>query len=516
MPFVLLGLTAEKPMEKKRLFLLVMCLAAVLASLAAQPTPRRALPNHRRVQRVLLISIDGFHAVDLANYVKLRPNSALARLSTHGITYTNAATSFPSNSWPGLTALITGGSSVSTGIIFENNYDRSLSPPGSDCSTRGTDVILDGSIDINNKALDGGGGINPDKLPRDPSKGCKPVYPHDFLRVNTIFEAIHEAGGRTAWSDKHLAYDFTNGPSGHGVDDLFTPEVRNASASRNLPNIEQFDDLRVEALIHEIDGRDHTGSKPAAVPTIFGMNFQAVSAGQKLKGEFGYTDANGTPTANLLDAMDHTDRSIGRMVDELQVKGLAQSTLVIVTAKHGDTPIDPAKSQPADLSIIPAVVEGVQKGLLARANQDGSVALIWLKDQSRTNDVVAALRAQQAKARIQQIFAGESLKLRFNDPLTDPRVPDIIIQPELGTIYVEPGDFIAEHGGMADPDVHVALLLSMAQLEARTIKSPVQTMQVAPTIMRTLGLDPYLLRAVQIEKTAALPGLRFDPDFVLD
>ena len=81
---------------------------------------------------------------------------------------------------------------------------------------------------------------------------------------------------------------------------------------------------------------------------------------------------------------------------------------------------------------------------------------------------------------------------------------------------MEPGDFIAEHGGMADPDVHVALLLSMPQLEARTIKSPVQTMQVAPTLMRTLGLDPNLLRAVQIEKTAALPGLRFDPDFALD
>ena len=212
---------------------LALALVMVASVSSGTQAPRGAsLPANRRVQRILLISIDGFHAVDLASYIKLRPTSALARLSSRGVTYTNASSSFPSNSWPGLTALVTGGTSVSTGILFENNYDRSLSPPGSDCSTRGTEVVYDGSIDIDNKALDGGGGIDPAKLPRDPARGCKPVYPHEFLRTNTIFEVIREAGGRTAWSDKHLAYEFTNGPSGRGVVDLYTPEVRNASASR--------------------------------------------------------------------------------------------------------------------------------------------------------------------------------------------------------------------------------------------------------------------------------------------
>src|SRR5712691_6258733 len=416
-------------------------------SSGAQAPRGTSLPANRRVQRVLLISIDGFHAVDLATYIKLRPGSALARLSSHGVTYTNAYSSFPSNSWPGLTALITGGTSVSTGILFENNYDRSLSPPGSDCSTRGTEVVYDGSIDIDNKAIDGGGGINPAKLPRDPAKGCKPVYPHEFLRTNTIFEVIREAGGRTAWSDKNLAYEFTNGPSGRGVVDLYAPEIRNASASRQLPPIVEFDDIRVQAILNEIDGMDHTGKTRVGVPVIFGMNFQAVSMGQKLPGAFGYTDANATPTANLLEAIDHTDRSIGRMLAELEAKGLSNSTLVIVSAKHGDTPIDPSKLHAADLSIIPAAVNGVKEGLLATALQDGSVALIWLTDQRRTADVVAALRRQQEKGRIQEIIAGEALKLRFNDPAVDSRVPDIIVQPVFGTIYVSPtSGFIAEHG----------------------------------------------------------------------
>ena len=488
----------------------------VLASVSSgTQAPRGApAPGGRSVQRVLLLSIDGFHAVDLANYVRLRPASALARLSSHGVTYTNAYSSFPSNSWPGLTALITGGTSVSTGVLFENNYDRSLSPPGSDCSKRGTEVIYDGSIDIDNKLIDGGGGINPDKLPRDPARGCKPVYPHEFLRVNTIFEVIRQAGRRTAWSDKHLAYEFTNGPSGRGVDDLYTPEIRNASASRQLPPIVEFDDIRVQAIVNEIDGMDHTGKTRVGVPAIFGMNFQAISMGQKLPGAFGYTDGSATPSVNLLEAIDHTDRSIGRMLAELEAKGLSSSTLVIVSAKHGDTPIDPSKREAADLSVIPAAVQSVREGLLASALQDGSVALIWLTDQSRTAEVVAALRTRQEKGRIQEIIAGEMLKLRFNDPAVDPRVPDIIVQPVFGTLYVSPtSGFIAEHGGMTDPDMHVALLLSMPGVQARTVKFPVQTTQVAPTILKVLGLDPNALKAVQIEKTPLLPGLQFDPGF---
>jgi hypothetical protein len=488
---------------------LALVVVSIVSAAAQAPRPR---PAGRPVQRVLLLSIDGFHALDLANYVRMRPASALARLSQRGVTYTNASSSFPSNSWPGLTALITGGTSVSTGILFENNYDRSLSPPGSDCSTRGTEIVYDGSIDIDNKRLDGGGGIDPAKLPRDPAKGCTPVFPHDYLRVNTIFEVIRQSGRRTAWSDKHLAYEFTNGPSGRGVVDLYAPEIRNASASRQLPPVVEFDDIRVQAIVNEIDGLDHAGKTRVGVPAIFGMNFQAVSMGQKLPGAFGYTDASGTPSANLLEAIDHTDRSIGRMLAELEAKGLSNSTLVIVTAKHGDTPIDPSKREAADLNVIPAAVNSVKEGLIASVVQDGSVALIWLTDQSRTGEVVAALRKQQDKGRIQEIIAGEALKLRFNDPAADPRVPDIIVQPVFGTIYVSPtGGFIAEHGGMTDPDVHVALLLSLPGIEPRTVKFPVQTTQVAPTILKALGLDPNALKAVQIEKTPVLPGLQFDP-----
>jgi hypothetical protein len=232
--------------------------------------------------------------------------TTLAQLSQHGITYTQARTALPSNSWPGLLAIVTGGSPVSTGVVFENSYDHALSPPGSDCTRKGTQVRYDSSIDRDPSALDGGGGIDPQKLPRDPAKGCTPVYPHQFLRVNTIFEVVRKAGGRTAWSDKHPAYEFLNGPSGAGVDDLYAPEVRPASRAKNIGKIEEFDDMRVQGLRHQVDGKDHSGTRATGVPTLFGMNFQAISVAQKLPGN-GYLDAAGTPSSGLMGALDHTD-----------------------------------------------------------------------------------------------------------------------------------------------------------------------------------------------------------------
>ena len=49
-------------------------------------------------------------------------------------------------------------------------------------------VTYDDSVDIDGSMIDGGGGLTATLFPRDPKNGCKPVYPHSFLKVNTIFE----------------------------------------------------------------------------------------------------------------------------------------------------------------------------------------------------------------------------------------------------------------------------------------------------------------------------------------
>jgi len=497
-------------------FRLAVLLGVVLAGVISVLIPIKAKaqlagqngskPRRDSVQHVLLLSIDGMHGIDLANLVKDRPDSALAKLGLHAVIYSNASTSFPSNSWPGLLSMVTGGSPNVTGVIFENSYDRSLSPPASNCSKIGTTVIFDSSIDKNRDAADGGGGIDPDKLPKDPKKGCSPVFPHNFIRVNTIFEVIRRSGGRTAWSDKHPAYEFVNGPSGTGVDDLFTPEVR---SFRGLKNTELYDDLKVAAILNEITGKDHTGAREVGVPTIFGMNFQAISVAQKTAGG-GYVDGSGRLSPSLEEALVHTDQSLEKIMTRLQERNLLDSTLVIITAKHGDSPIDPAKLKHANLELIPKTVTAVREGLLAGLEQDGSVALLWLSDQDRTADVVNALREIQEEAGIQEIYAGASLKLLFNDPKSDPRVPDIIIQPTPGQIYVDNGStFIAEHGGNANTDRSVPILIYHPRFSRQEIKFPVQTSQIAPSILKALRLNPFSLDAVRIEKTPLLPGLDF-------
>jgi len=214
--------------------------------------------------------------------------------------------------------------------------------------------------------------IDPAQLPVDP-KTCKPVYPHEYVLVNTVFEVIHRAGLRTAWSDKHAAYDILNGPSGVGIDDLFTPEVNSSFTDPALPqgpgpdftkdnvNTQHYDALKVEAVLNWIAGHDHAGNGKPGTPAILGLNFQTVSTAQKLNissyldaktltiassGLGGYvTDAKGktTPGPVLHGALTFVDEQIGRLVQASDLN----KTVFIVTAKHGQSP-----ESRSDLTII--------------------------------------------------------------------------------------------------------------------------------------------------------------------
>ncbi len=525
---------------------------AVLAAAAAGMKTARAAAvggdddrKHPPIKHVLLLSVDGLHALDLADYVASHPDSALAQLSGHGVTYQQASTSKPSDSFPGLLALVTGGTPAVTGVYYDDSYDRRLLPPNVDAdgnplggSTPGTETEYDETIDFDLTRPDAGGGINPDRLPRDPATD-RPVYPHSFLRVNTIFEVAHQARLRTAWCDKHPAYDLVHGPSGVGVDDLFCPEVNSYTPesagtthvvnTSSLQGTENYDDTKVAAILDQIAGFDHTGKgRRVGTPAIFGMNFQAVSVGQKLIGNVnpdgsapadpsmvdgGYVIDTVTgrpvPSPMLAAALDHTDASIASMLSALDAHGLRDSTVVIVTSKHGQSPIDPTKlkSGLTGFKLSNAIGNLVSPvASIAQLTKD-DVALIWLVDQARTDAATIALQGGQSGAFIQSILSGTSLKLRFPDPATDSRVPDLIVQPELGVIYSNSTAKDAEHGGFTVDDTNVALLVSHPRLGALILQTPVETTQVAPSILHALGLDPNALQAVQAQKTPVLPGL---------
>jgi len=66
---------------------------------------------------------------------------------------------------------------------------------------------------------------------------------------------------------------------------------------------------------------------------------------------------------------------------------------------------------------------------------------------------------------------------------------------------------VAEHGGFSKDDTNVILLVSNPGFKATTVTTPVQTKQIAPTILAALGLNPRSLKAVREEATPVLPGL---------
>ena len=427
-----------------RRYLITLAVLCVITSpLAHAEADDGPLGAQRAIKHVLLLSVDGLHALDLANYVAAHPDSTLAELSRHGATYTNDSTSSPSDSFPGLASLVTGGSPVTTGLWYDDTYNRALSPPaetdglgnpGGSCPGKiGTNVAWDEAVDKDLTRLDGGGGINPKYLVRDPAQGCKVILPHEYLRVNTIFEVVRAAGGRTAWTDKHPSYEWTNGPSGKGVDDFYGPEINSVPVAlpqfagcspvpfadavaddgwtNSFDDIKCYDSLHVQAVLNQIDGYDHDRTHKVGVPMLFGTNFQSVSVGEKLavdpvnglKG--GYTDVLGAPGQALAGELDFVDQSIGRFVQELKSQRLFDSTLIVIAAKHGQSPVDVTRRH--------AIGGGEPSAAIGSADafdisDDGS--LIWLTDPSLTPGVVAALSkpATQQALGIQEIFAGQS------------------------------------------------------------------------------------------------------------
>lgn len=564
-------------MASKKIFAFL--LSAVL-TFATLPQPAAAAwdsVGSKRIKHVLLLSIDGMHAVDFYNCAhgiasikggeSYCPN--LAALGQTGINYVAAISSRPSDSFPGMAALATGGTPKSTGAYYDVAYDRSLDPPaqttgtglaGGNCTPyaapTGTTTDYDQGIEYNDLALNGGapgasltdGGIasiNPNFLVRDPKKGCAPVYPWDFVRTNTIFSVTHAAGGYTAWIDKHASYSFVAGPGGKGLDDYYSPEVDSnvvplpgvttvtgvscdpipdpsgvSSWTSSFANIQCYDTIKVDALINEIAGKTHLGA-PARIPVLFGMNFQSVYIGESVNepsvAKGGYLDAAATPSPQLLNEIEFVDAAIGELVRALHRACIYDETLIIITAKHGESPIDPS-SYLANGSNTPATLLA-QLGLIPESESplnptgigatEDDVSVLWLVPGANIPNAVQVLEKNASAIGLGQIFYGPSLTLNYNvgglGKGEDPRSPDIIVAPNIGMTYSGSTTMIGDHGGFAHDDTNVIMLVSHPCFDRQTVSAPVATAQVAPTILKALGLDPSALDAVRQEGTAVLP-----------
>jgi hypothetical protein len=542
--------------------------AAALASGAltlAPAPPASGLAGHPHAGHVLLISVDGLHQQDLAWYVRNFPRSALASLAAGGTEYSNAQTPVPSDSFPGLTAQVTGGDPGVTGIYYDDTWNHDVFPAGTtSCSgpAPGGEVAYTEAADINQNSLDAGQGlsglpgsilqmtanpvdvINPAALPVDPAT-CRPIYPNSYLKVNTIFEVARQHGLRTAWSDKHPAYLLLSGPSGTGVQDFFTPEINSQAigfpagedwTSDNAATM-QYDTYKVQAVLNEIDGYDHSRTHHVGVPAIFGMNFQTVSTAQKLPTSDGltggYLPGGKVPGPLLVRALGYVSSEIGAMAAEIRAQGLAGSTAIIISAKHGQSPTDPG-----DLARVPdgPIIDGLNAawsaahpgaGDLVAFATDDDVMQLWLSDRSQAaadfaknyllthssaGNNIGGSPVTVGSSGLKTVYAGAASAAFFGVPVGDPRHPDVFGIVQHGVVYTGGQAKIAEHGGADRQDRNVPILVvAPGPGHGREIGTPVETTEIAPTILELLGLNPSDLQAVRIEHTPALPGLAAAP-----
>jgi hypothetical protein len=585
--------------------------SAAIAALAIGGTVALSVPSASahpkgQIKHVLLISVDGMHQSDLNWYIAHHPGSELAQLASGGAEFTNNHTSDPSDSDPGGTAIMTGGDPRATGVYYDVEYSHAVDEAGAACTPgqppTGGDVIYDSPDDklnavpdlLNNgsgqtfPSFDEGGsiyqggvdkdpgaimkltahpqsGLNPGSFPVDP-KTCKPIMPWNYLQVNTIFQVIHNAGMRTAWSDKHAIYTSFNGPNsgGNSIDDFFGPEIDSQAVEPNgvpYPTdtdwahddaaTKQYDGYKVQAVINELNGYDHSGTQKLGVPAILGMNFQTVSVAEKVdspstltqnaNGSYtegptelaGYLPGGTTPGPLLASAFDYVNAQLQQMADTIQQDGLASSTAIIITAKHGQSPQDPLQlKRIADGPIISAInaawtaQTGDQNKLIVAGTDDdlwqsylsvktqaaADFVKSYLWNHSATavlynNDGVNRGTEQVAHSGLAQIYAGHEAADFFGVPYADPRYPDVFGRVQVGTVYTT-GTKIAEHGGDNPGDRDVPLLVyAPGTVSHSTVNSWVETTQVAPTILDLLGLDPNALDAVKQEGTEVLPGI---------
>src|SRR6202042_316285 len=177
----------------------------------------------------------------------------------------------------------------------------------------------------------------------------------------------------------------------------------------------------------------------------------------------------------------------------LQKAGIYDHTLVIITAKHSDSPIDPTRyvadgtGTPATLlakaGVIPYSESPLNPTGIGATEDD--VSVLWLKKGASVIEAVDLLEKNAAAIGLGEIYYGPSLALNYNegglDAGEDSRSPDIIVTPNVGVTYSGNTSMIGDHGGFAHDDTNVMLLVSGPNFSAQTVSAVTTTMQVAPT-----------------------------------
>ena len=218
------------------------------------------------------------------------------------------------------------------------------------------------------------------------------------------------------------------------------------------------------------------------------------------------------------------------MMQRIDRDGLSSSTTIILSAKHGQSPIDPTLLRRVDdgaiIDALDAAWASTHPGAapLVSFAVDDDAMLLWLSDRSPAaltfakqyllthsapantiNDAKGVYSTSVAGSGLTSVYTGASARALLGAPVGDSHAPDLFGIAQHGVVYTGGVKKIAEHGGAANDDRNVALVVSGGGVHPGVKSAAVQTTQIAPTILRLLGLNPNALRAVRAEHTRVLP-----------
>jgi predicted AlkP superfamily pyrophosphatase or phosphodiesterase len=204
----------------------------------------------------------------------------------------------------------------------------------------------------------------------------------------------------------------------------------------------------------------------------------------------------GPETTRYREAIEFLDRLVGDLMKALDEMGIRERTTIIVSADHGFSDVDPSRV------VAPATdAGGHQLGALSSrgiehylSNTGGASMGVYVRDKKRIPEAVATLRTQPWCEAVycEDAKAACDLSLTSLRAYFPGRSPDLMVDldDDAALNYVQRG----QHGSLRHEDMAIPLILSGAGVAAGKVGGEAGLVDVAPTVLRLLGLPPEGLR----------------------
>ena len=441
-PMLPLYLQAGRRMTNRSIDVaIVLVLIALLSSVAAAQQPTRP------ADYVFIVMLDGMRP----DLLRLAEAPNIARLAASGTRYMQARTIYPSQTRVAFVSLPTGAYPASHGIV-------------------GGDFFMDSSW----KSV---------SLGREPD----PFPAQELSKRATLFDEL-SAAGRTSLYAAMKGYELVGA---HGATWTINGNLtldRVAYATRYDPQVNGSAALAL--WYKELLSRQLLDQALAIIkdkqPNLVILNLGSADY---------VAHSFGPQSPPYREAIAFVDGLVGDLVKALDTLKLGDRSAIVISADHGFTHGDGhtlAAPQAQGVPQIPALTaRGIEHAV---TNTGGTSMGIYVRDKGRIADAATALRAQPWTDAIycEEVAAHCDKSLHELKAYFGGRSPDLMVDLDDEATIDRP--FVGNHGSLRDTDMQIPLILSGAGVSRGVVAGKAEIVDIAPTVLRLLGIDAHTMR----------------------